>query len=143
MSTDSSRRARFVAWLVLLSGACANTGDGATPATTTTTVATARPEFLATQVQVRAQDVKFPQTAFTASAGDVTIGYVNDGKIAHTLGLETVVGDPVADWQELKVNEHGDVAIGTVTLTPGDYTLFCTIAGHRVAGMEASLIVSR
>lgn len=147
MPNHSPRRARLVAWgllLVPLAAACGGdeSSTGVSTAATTTTVATARPDFMAASVQVRAIDVKFPQTAFTADAGEISIGYVNDGNIAHTLAIETAAGEALDGWNELRVEDHGDVAIGTATFTPGDYLLFCTIAGHRAAGMEATLSVA-
>jgi len=136
------RRLRLVAWLVCLTLAAACDGDAeVTTSETTTTAASARPEFLAANVQVRAEDVNFPQTSFTATAGDITVAYVNEGKILHSLRLETSAGDEIAEWQRLEVPNHGDLALGTVSLSPGSYVLYCDIPGHRIAGMEATLTV--
>lgn len=40
----------------------------------------------------------------------------------------------------LKV-QAGEEARGDVTLAPGEYVLYCDIAGHREAGMESKLHV--
>jgi uncharacterized cupredoxin-like copper-binding protein len=42
----------------------------------------------------------------------------------------------------LQVETAGQVDQGTVALSPGTYTLYCTIRGHREAGMEGTLNVT-
>lgn len=129
---------------VLIAGACGSgKGDGPTSGDpgTTTTAASARPDFRAADVQVRALDIDFRPRAYRARAGEVTIGYVNEGEIFHTLALDAPGGGGVEGWDRLEVPEHGDVAVGTVALDPGEYVLFCDVAGHRGAGMEAVLTV--
>lgn len=88
-------------------------------------------------VTVIAEDIDFPNKEFTASAGEITIGYVNDGSIRHTLVIEDVDA-----WETLVVSSNGDAANGTVELEAGEYTLFCDVPGHRGAGMEGTLTVS-
>lgn len=88
-------------------------------------------------VTVTAVDIDFPTTEFTASAGEITIEYVNEGEIRHTLVIEGVDA-----WDTLTVNSNGDTATGTVELEAGEYTLFCDVPGHRGAGMEGTLTVS-
>ena len=87
-------------------------------------------------VTVTAQDTNFPTKQFTAHAGNVTIRYVDEGKLAHTLVMEGVPG-----WKKLEVNGKGDAETGTITLAPGAYTMFCDVPGHRAAGMQATLTV--
>jgi plastocyanin len=72
----------------------------------------------------------------TANAGQVTIRSKNDSSVDHDIALE---GNGV--------NEKGDVVKdgGTsefqVNLKAGEYTFFCSVDGHRQAGMEGKLTV--
>lgn len=84
---------------------------------------------------VIAEDIKFGKDEYQADAGEVTFVYENQGSIVHTLLIEEV------DDFELTVSSAGDVDEGTVELEPGDYVMFCDVPGHRVAGMEAALVV--
>jgi plastocyanin len=91
-------------------------------------------------VTVHALDsLKFDSSSFTvspATAGKVTIEYVNDGSITHSLKVDGV------DSFRLQVSGKGDTDDGTVDLDPGTYTIYCDIPGHRQGGMEAELTVS-
>lgn len=138
-----SRRAR-TRWTLALTlaapglvlAACGGDGELAGEAATTSTLPGG--EALArADVGIIAHDIDFPQHRYAASEGDVTVAYRNDGRIPHTLVLEGVDA-----FSKLVVEEHGDVARGTVALEPGEYVLYCDIAGHRRAGMEATLTVT-
>jgi hypothetical protein len=63
------------------------------------------------------------------------INYIQVGG-THTL----VVDDPTFTGFQLAV--PGGPRSGKVELQPGDYTIYCTIPGHRAAGMEASVSVA-
>lgn len=81
--------------------------------------------------------LKFDKTSYTAIAGDVTVGYINEDSIRHTL---VVVQDgTIVSGFELKVNKNGDIDTGSVTLAAGNYVLFCTVPGHQ--NMKADLTV--
>ncbi len=85
-------------------------------------------------ITVGAQDaLKFDAEAYEADAGCVEITYSNEGSVAHTLLIKGKSGFKLS---------VGDEDTGSIELTPGDYTLFCDIAGHEAAGMEATLTVS-
>lgn len=86
-------------------------------------------------VTVAAEDITFPEGTYSAEPGPVDITYRNEGSIQHTLVIEDVEGF------KLEVAAHGDVDEGIVDLGPGEYTLYCDVAGHREAGMEAVLDV--
>ena len=88
-------------------------------------------------VTVHAQDsLKFDKSDYAAKAGDLTIGYVNDGSLTHTLSIKD------KDGFKLQVTSRGDSKSGKVNLSAGSYTLFCDIPGHESAGMKATLNVS-
>lgn len=86
-------------------------------------------------VAVVAEDIRFPEHTYSATAGEVAISYRNEGAIGHTLVIDG------ADGFKLDVPAHGDVDKATVELQPGEYTLYCDVPGHRQAGMEATLEV--
>jgi plastocyanin len=79
--------------------------------------------------------LKFDATDYTAKAGVVQINYV-DGGGTHTL----LIDDPKFNGFELAV--PGGPKSGKVDLTPGKYTIYCSIPGHRQAGMQATITVS-
>lgn len=75
----------------------------------------------------------FDQDSYEVPAGEVQVLYRNEGSLPHTLVIEGV------DGFKLSV---GDEDSGSVELEPGSYVLYCDVAGHREAGMEAELTVS-
>ena len=90
-----------------------------------------------TDFTVHAKDtLKFDKSAYNAKAGDIKIGYANDGSLAHTLLIKDQPGF------KLEVAGKGDSKSGNVNLPAGYYTLYCDIAGHEAAGMKATLVVT-
>jgi uncharacterized cupredoxin-like copper-binding protein len=87
-------------------------------------------------IEVVARDIEFGESKYVTNSGDVQLRYVNEGSIAHTLLIDDV------DGFKLEVAANGDEDQGSLELQPGTYTLFCDVAGHREAGMEATLEVS-
>lgn len=78
-------------------------------------------------------DLTFDEDSYTVEGGDVQIVYRNEGSVAHTLLIEGI------DGFKLSV---GDEDEGTVALEPGAYEMYCDVAGHQSAGMEAELTVT-
>ena len=77
--------------------------------------------------------LKFQSTAFTTQAGINDMKYISKGG-THTLAFAEAT---LAGFQ---MNVPPDDA-KKVDLKAGTYTIFCTIPGHRAAGMEATLTV--
>lgn len=89
------------------------------------------------EVDIQANsDISFDSTSWGVTEGDVNFVYTDAGNLAHTLTIEGM-----EDEMLLRVSEDGDVDMGTVSLKPGTYTLYCTIKGHREQGMEGTLTV--
>ena len=67
--------------------------------------------------------------------GPTAFNVINGGAIAHNLVLE---GGP--NTPDLNSGESATLDVGSLDV--GTYTIFCSIAGHRDSGMEATLVVS-
>jgi uncharacterized cupredoxin-like copper-binding protein len=72
----------------------------------------------------------------TANAGQITIRSPNEASIDHDIALE---GNGVSEKGE--VVKNGGVSQFQVDLKPGDYTFYCSVDGHRDAGMEGTLTI--
>jgi plastocyanin len=80
--------------------------------------------------------LKFDQTSLEASAGSVTIDFTNDSSLQHNVTLD---GPGVEDEGTDTVT--GSSTSVTLDLQPGEYTFYCSVDGHRAAGMEGKLVV--
>lgn len=78
---------------------------------------------------------RFDPDEFTATAGD-RIGLVCVGSLPHNLVVAT-------EAEDVEVVECGGLesAVGVLDVEPGQYEFFCSIPGHREAGMVGVLTV--
>ena len=67
----------------------------------------------------------------------MTIDFDNHESISHDVAVESSSGDTVGKTDLVAAG----TANTTVDLKPGTYTFFCTVPGHREAGMEGTLTV--
>ena len=79
-----------------------------------------------------AVDIDYAEAPEVVPSGEVEVMLVNEGTIIHNVVIEEL-DELVAEA------EGGQTALGTVTLDAGSYTYYCSIAGHRAAGMEGTL----
>jgi plastocyanin len=82
-------------------------------------------------------DLAYNQKDVSAKAGSVTIDFQNNESIPHDVAVESPSGDTVGQTDLVA----SGTANTTVDLQPGSYTFFCTVPGHREAGMEGTLTV--
>jgi plastocyanin len=80
--------------------------------------------------------LKFEQTSVEATAGSVTIDFTNDSSLSHDVKIE---GNGVSGEGTDQVT--GGSTSATVDLQPGTYAFYCSVDGHRAAGMEGTLVV--
>lgn len=79
----------------------------------------------------------FNTTNLTAKAGKVTIDFKNPSAIPHNVVIEEETGKELAGFEPIAEGEESE----TAELKPGTYTFFCSVPGHREAGMEGTLTV--
>lgn len=79
----------------------------------------------------------YTTTEETASAGKATIDFNNPTAAAHDVALEDSGGEEIAKTDVITEGEDST----TANLKPGEYTFYCTVPGHREAGMEGTLTV--
>jgi mono/diheme cytochrome c family protein len=75
----------------------------------------------------------------TATAGSVTINSQNKSSTPHDIAIQQGTNGPtLAAGKQVT---GGGVSTVTVDLKPGKYTFYCTVTGHRQAGMVGTLTV--
>ncbi len=89
-------------------------------------------------VEVTAIDIAYEPADYTAEAGNIEITLVQDGQSPHDLVFEGRSDVHL----EVGPDNLGDTDTGVFEFDPGTYTFFCTLAGHRQAGMEGTLTVT-
>jgi plastocyanin len=78
----------------------------------------------------------FDKTELSAKPGKVTIDFDNPAAIPHNVVIEED-GKELAGFEPITEGEESE----TADLKPGSYTFFCSVPGHRQAGMEGTLSV--
>jgi plastocyanin len=81
--------------------------------------------------------LKFDKTSLQASAGNVRVTLSNPSPVPHNISLE---GPGGVNAQGPTV-PHGGSSQVSVTLKAGTYTFYCSVPGHRQAGMQGTLTV--
>ena len=80
--------------------------------------------------------LKYEQTDVSATAGSITIDFTNMSSLPHDVTIEGNGASGATD----QITDS--TTSTTVDLEPGTYTFFCSVDGHRAAGMEGTLTVN-
>ncbi len=67
----------------------------------------------------------------------MTVNFTNQSAVPHDVALEDEAGETIAETETLAEGTDST----TAELKPGTYKFFCTVPGHRQAGMEGTLTV--
>ena len=79
----------------------------------------------------------YTTTELSAKAGSAEISFDNPSSTPHDVVVESEDGTEVGATEEVTEG----TATATVDLEPGTYTFYCSVDGHRDAGMEGTLTV--
>lgn len=94
----------------------------------------------ASEISVEAvpRGLGYKQREVTIEAAETKLHFENPQGVVHDLDLEDAEGKLIADMETIG-RGYADVPIRY--LEPGRYTFYCSVPGHREAGMEGTVIV--
>jgi plastocyanin len=114
-------------------------GGGTASTTTTTTSTSTAPAGKATTVKLAASAtaIAYDTKQLSAKSGQVTIDFTNPSAVTHDVCLEDPSGQQVGCSSTISQSN----TTLSEKLSSGKYTFFCSVDGHRLAGMEGTLSV--
>lgn len=89
------------------------------------------------QLAASATDIAYDTTSLKSKPGKVTIEFTNPAPLEHDVAIESESGAQLADSELIAEGKTS----ASAELAPGTYTFYCTVPGHREAGMEGTLVV--
>lgn len=81
--------------------------------------------------------LKYNKTLLSASAGTVSIAFTNMSPLGHNMTIANSAGTVLGATPTIQ----GTSKTLSLNLKPGTYTFYCSVPGHRMAGMEGKLVV--
>lgn len=75
--------------------------------------------------------------SLSAKAGQVSIDFTNKSPVPHNVTIESASGEKVGNTPTFS----GGSKTLSLNLKPGTYKFYCSVPGHRQAGMEGTLVV--
>jgi plastocyanin len=109
-----------------------------TPATTSTSTGTSAAAGSSLSLAANAEgQLAYSTKSLTANAGKVSIDFTNMSPLAHNVTIESSAGKIIGATPTFQ----GGAKTLTLELKAGTYKFFCSVPGHRMAGMEGTLTV--
>jgi plastocyanin len=81
--------------------------------------------------------LKYNKKTLSAKAGKVSIDFTNNSPVGHNVTIATSGGSVVGATPTFQ----GGSKTLSVSLKPGKYVFYCSVPGHRMAGMQGTLVV--
>jgi len=83
-------------------------------------------------------ELKYNTKTLSAKAGNVSIDFTNMAPLAHNVTVESSSGKVLGATPTFQ----GGSKTLSLNLKAGTYKFFCSVPGHRMAGMEGTLTVN-
>ncbi len=114
------------------------TTSASTPTSSTTTTTSSAPASGSLSLAANPEgQLTYNTSTLTANAGKVSIDFTNMSPLEHNVTIESSSHAVVGATPTFK----GESKTLSVTLKPGTYKFYCSVPGHRMAGMEGTLVV--
>ncbi len=110
------------------------------PTTSSATSATPAPAGGSEKLSLEANpegQLAYSTKSLSAKSGTISIDFTNKAPLAHNVTIESASGEKVGATPTFA---NGSKTL-SVSLKPGTYKFFCSVPGHRQAGMEGTLTV--
>lgn len=121
------------------SSATSTSTQTSTPTQTSSTASTRQAAAGASIAADPSGQLKFTKASLSAKAGKVTIAFTNSAPLVHNLTIQQ--GTNGAMIGATPTFQGGTKSL-TVNLKSGTYTFYCSVPGHRQAGMHGTLTVN-
>jgi plastocyanin len=82
--------------------------------------------------------LRYDPDGLQAKPGNVAITYDNPSQVPHSIAVATANGNVIGQVQPFT---DGKQTVTLNDLKPGKYVFYCTVPGHREAGMQGDLTV--
>jgi plastocyanin len=112
----------------------------ATPTTSSAASSTPAPAGGSAKVSLETNpegQLAYNTKSLSAKSGTISVDFTNSAPLAHNVTIESSSGEKVGATPTFQ----GGSKTLSVSLKPGTYKFFCTVPGHRQAGMEGTLTV--
>jgi len=114
------------------------TTPASTATTTSTSTSTSAPASSSLSLEAnREGQLAYNTKSLSAKAGNVSIDFTNMSPLSHNMTIESSAGKIIGATPTFQ----GASKTLTLDLKAGTYKFFCSVPGHRMAGMEGTLTV--
>jgi plastocyanin len=90
------------------------------------------------RLQVVAREFSYSLSRARLKPGPAVIELANFGQDAHDLRVQRIGARHIAGTPVVEAGRRAEL---TVTLAPGRYSFWCSVADHRARGMRGTLVV--
>jgi uncharacterized cupredoxin-like copper-binding protein len=127
-----------IAATVLAAGCSSGSSTSSNSPSASAPGTTAAAQVGATAVTATETEFHIALSTTNFSAGRYTLTAVNRGHMSHNL----VINGPGVNKMQTSLLAPGQSGSVTVTLRPGTYDIYCSVPGHKSAGMDVHITVS-